>query len=133
MALDASGLHLVAAQHRRIPIRIVAMRETHRTDRRPLPVVTRRASEFVGRMLQYDLIEVTMRAKWLGKILEALFVGAHVAALTSIDARDCLVEGIAVEVIDRSLLNLRNLRVAEQDFVAELDRNHPRVGLVDEV
>src|SRR5208337_5102371 len=77
MALDASRLHLVAAQHRRIPIRIVAMREPHGTDRGSLPIMTWRASEFVGRMLQYDLIEVGMGTERLGRILEALLVGAH--------------------------------------------------------
>ncbi len=130
MALDASGLHLGAPEHRRIPIRIVAMRHPHRAHRRPLSVVTRRASEFVGRMLQYDLIEVAVRAKRLGRILEALLVGAHMTALASIDPRDRLVEGVAVEVVDRGLLNPRNLRITEQDRVAELDRDHPGVGLV---
>src|SRR5271169_6263641 len=84
-------------------------------------------------MLQYDLIEVAMRAERLGRILEALLVGAHVAALASIDPRDRLVEGVAVEVVDRGLLNLRNLRIAEEDGVAEFDRDHPRVGLVEKV
>src|SRR5580704_18425827 len=101
MALDASRLHLVTAQHRRIPIRIVAMREPHRADRGPLPVVAGRASELVRRMLQYDLIEVGMRTKRLGRILEALLVGAHVAALTSIDPRYRLVKCVAIEVVDR--------------------------------
>ena len=109
------------------------MREPHRADRGSLPVVTRRASELVGRMLQDDLIEIWMRAERLGRVLEALLVGAHVAALASIDSRDRFVEGVAVEVVDRGLLNLRNLRIAEQYRVAELDRDHPRVGLVEEV
>src|SRR5271163_4156476 len=84
-------------------------------------------------MLQYDLIEVAMRAKRLGRILEALLVGAHVAALASIDPSDRLVERVAIKVVDRRLLNLRNLRIAEQYLAAELDRDHPRIGLVEEV
>src|SRR5260370_20652795 len=113
MAVDTLRWDVVAAQHRRIPMRMVAMREAPRADRRPLPVVTRSASEFVGRMLQHDLIEVAMRAKRFGRILEALLVGAHVAALASIHPRDRFVEGVAVEIVDRSLLNLRNLRLTE--------------------
>src|SRR6267378_536707 len=133
MTLDASRLHLVALEQREIPIEIVAMRQTHGANRRTLTVVTRRASEFFRRMLQDDLFEIWMSAERLGRIFEALLVDAHMTALASIDPRDGLVERVAIEVVNRSLLNLRNLPIAPNYVVAELDRDHPGVGLVDEV
>src|SRR5258708_39638221 len=87
MALDASRLHLVALEHREIPIEIVAMRQPHGADRSALTVMARRASEFFRRMLQYDLLEVRMRAKRLRRILQALLVDLPMPTLASIHPR----------------------------------------------
>ena len=73
------------------------------------------ATELIGWMFADDLLEIGMGAKRLRRIFEAAFVDTHVAGLAAVDARHRFVEGVAVEIFDRGLLDLGNLGIAEQD------------------
>src|SRR5579885_1621326 len=106
MALDAARLLLRPPEQRMLPVLDVAMRHRDRIDRGPLPFVTGSAAELVGRMVADDRFVVRMGAKRLRRILEAVLVDSHMARLAAVHACDRLVEGVAIEVVDRGLLDL---------------------------
>src|SRR5271167_3512073 len=113
MAGDAPRLHLGSLEQLWFPKLGVTVRQGHRVNRRTLPLVAGRPSKLVGRMLEDDLDVIGMGAERFGSAFEAALILGHVTALTAIHPRHRLVEGIAIEVVDRGLVNLWNLGIAE--------------------
>src|SRR5437764_888899 len=75
-------------------------------DRRSLPAVTRRASELLGRMLAEVELAPGVRLPRVPLVLEARLVDAGVARHAAVDARDRLVEVVAIELLEHELLDL---------------------------
>jgi hypothetical protein len=111
----------------------VAVGHRNAADGSALPFMARSTSEFIGRMLENYLVEVAVGTKWLGGVLEAFFISPNVTALASIDASDGFVKGVAIEIIDRGLINLGDFRVAEEDVSVKFHGDQEGVRLFDQV
>src|SRR5439155_47640 len=139
VALDAVGGLLLAAEERLLDeldvldvsvlVEEVPVRGLDAVDRRPLPAVAGCAAELLGRMLAEEELTAGVRLPRVRLVLEAGLADASVAGHAPIDARDRLVEVVAVELLEHELLDLRNLRLPVE---AEERRSGLRPGEVAE-
>src|SRR5207253_2806597 len=139
VALDAVGGHLLAAEewlldeldvlHVPVLVEEVPVRGLDAVDRRSLPAVARRAPELLGRMLAEVELAPGVRLPRVRLVLEAGLVDAGVARHAAVDARDRLVEVVAVELLEHELLDLGDLRLPVE---AEERRTGFRPGEVAE-
>src|SRR5207249_2829803 len=119
VALDAVGGHLLAAEERLldeldvldVPVLVeeVPVRGLDAVDRRSLPAVARRAPELLGRMLAEVELAPGVGLPRVRLVIEAGLVDAGVARHAAVDARDRLVEVVAVELLEHELLDLGDL------------------------
>src|SRR5207248_4527348 len=121
VALDAVGGHLLAPEEWLLDeldvldvsvlVEEVPVRGLDAVDRRSLPAVTRRAPELLGRMLAEVELAPGVRLPRVPLVLEAGLVDAGVARHAAVDARDRLVEVVAIELLEHELLDLGDLRL----------------------
>src|SRR5207302_8577535 len=96
---------------------------------RALTAVARRAPELLGRRLAEVELAPGVRLPRVRLVLEAGLVDAGVARHAAVDARDRLVEVVAIELLEHELLDLGDLRLPVE---AEVRRAGLRPGEVAE-
>src|SRR5206468_4665174 len=129
----AARLHLGATVERLldeldvldVPVLVeeVAVRDLGAVDGRSLSTVTRGAAELLGRVLAEEELAVRMRLPGIRLVLEADLVDASMARGAAVDARDRLVEVVAIELLQHHLLDFRDLRLP-----VETDEGRARLG-----